>query len=68
MIHRARGTPFLLAVVAFVFTFNLASSAEAKRPLITQKIDESKLVTLTGNTRPEANKNNDRGRYRVASR
>ena len=61
MIHRARGTPFLLAVVAFVFTFNLASSAEAKRPLITQKIDESKLVTLTGNTRPEANKNNDRG-------
>ena len=51
----------LLAVVAFVFTFNLTSIAEAKRKLITQKIDESKLVTLAGNTRPEAIKANDRG-------
>ena len=29
--------------------------------LITQPIDESKLVTLRGNTRPEANAKNDRG-------
>ncbi|MGA2410217.1 MAG: protease pro-enzyme activation domain-containing protein, partial [Candidatus Binataceae bacterium] len=29
--------------------------------LITQKIDESNLVTLAGNTRPEANAQNDRG-------
>ena len=31
------------------------------RTLITQKIDESILVTLRGNTRPEANAQNDRG-------
>jgi Pro-kumamolisin, activation domain/Abnormal spindle-like microcephaly-assoc'd, ASPM-SPD-2-Hydin/HYDIN/CFA65/VesB-like, Ig-like domain len=30
-------------------------------PLITQKINESALVTLGGNTRPEANAANDRG-------
>jgi len=60
MTRRNLGTTFL-AVVAFALTFNLNSNAEAKRHLITQKIDESKLVTLTGNTRPEANKTNDRG-------
>jgi hypothetical protein len=30
--------------------------------LITEKVDESRLVTLPGNTRPEANARNDRGR------
>lgn len=56
------------AVVACAFTLSLASHAEVSagsktaRPLITQKIDESKLVTLEGNTRPEArNAKNDRG-------
>src|SRR5438477_2772066 len=38
-----------------------AQSSRAARPAITQEIDESKLVTLTGNTRPEANPGNDRG-------
>jgi subtilase family serine protease len=33
-----------------------------RRALITQSIDETKLVTLFGNTRPEANPANDRGR------
>jgi len=42
-------------------TFNVASNAEAKRALITQKIDESQLTTLAGNTRPEVNALNDRG-------
>ncbi|MGH7813530.1 MAG: S53 family peptidase [Candidatus Binataceae bacterium] len=32
------------------------------RPLITHKIDDSRLVTLAGNTRPEAVAANDRGR------
>ena len=34
---------------------------EPTRPLITQNIDESKRVELPGNTRPEANPDNDRG-------
>jgi subtilase family serine protease len=57
-----------VAVVACAFTFSLASHAEVSagsksaRVLITQKIDETKLVTLAGNTRPEArNAKNDRG-------
>src|SRR5437667_8021 len=36
-------------------------SGRHTRVLITQKIDEGKLVTLRGNTRPEANAANDRG-------
>src|SRR5580658_9705823 len=60
MTRQSLGITFL-AVVVFALTFNLNTNAEAKRHLITQKIDESKLVTLTGNTRPEANKTNDRG-------
>jgi subtilase family serine protease len=31
------------------------------RPVITESIDEARLVTLRGNTRPEANARNDRG-------
>ena len=50
-----------LLALFFVVTFNLSSSAEAKRSLITQKVDEATLVTLTGNTRPETNQANDRG-------
>ena len=61
MTGRFKSVLFLLAAVAFVLTFNLASNAEAKRALITQKIDESQLTTLAGNTRPEANILNDRG-------
>ena len=34
---------------------------DSSRVLITQAIDESKLVTLAGNTRPEATAENDRG-------
>ncbi|MGB6875593.1 MAG: kelch repeat-containing protein [Candidatus Acidiferrales bacterium] len=36
--------------------------SQPTRRLITQSIDESKLVTLAGNTRPEATAANDRGR------
>ncbi|MGA2905604.1 MAG: protease pro-enzyme activation domain-containing protein, partial [Candidatus Korobacteraceae bacterium] len=62
MKHRSGSIVLLFAVLAFVFTFNLASNAEAKRLLITQKIDPTRLTTLAGNTRPEANAANDRGR------
>jgi len=57
-----------IAVVACAFTLSLASHAEVSvgsktaRPLITQKIDESKLVTLVGNTSLYArHSRNDRG-------
>ncbi|MGO9895384.1 MAG: protease pro-enzyme activation domain-containing protein [Bryobacteraceae bacterium] len=39
----------------------VAVTGQAARPLITRKIDESKVVTLAGNTRPEATTANDRG-------
>jgi hypothetical protein len=35
---------------------------ERQRALIVNPIDETKLITLVGNTRPEANAANDRGR------
>jgi subtilase family serine protease len=38
------------------------TGSEAKPVLISEVIDESKLVRLWGNTRPEANAKNDRGR------
>jgi subtilase family serine protease len=51
-----------------VLTLSIASYAKgavntepSKRTLITQEVDESKLVALKGNTRPEANAINDRG-------
>jgi subtilase family serine protease len=40
---------------------NGGSITPPKRLLITGPVDESNLVTLEGNTRPEANANNDRG-------
>jgi hypothetical protein len=53
----------LLAILAsFSLFVGLTAQAQNSRPvLITQNVDESKLVTLAGNTRPEANKQNDRG-------
>ena len=53
MTGRVKSILFVFAVIAFVSTFNLASNAEAHRALVTQKIDESQLTTLVGNTRPE---------------
>jgi subtilase family serine protease len=59
---------FSASVLALAFSFNFASSTQGAvntgqrtRALITQEIDESRLVTLKGNTRPEANATNDRG-------
>ena len=53
----------------FLFSFLLLSSSAAAqnesgrhaRVLVTQHVDDEKRVTLHGNTRPEANEQNDRG-------
>ncbi len=59
---------FSASLLAFAFSLSFASSIQGAvntgqrtRALITQEIDESRLVTLKGNTRPEANATNDRG-------
>jgi subtilase family serine protease len=59
---------FSVAVLACVASFSFASYIKAAvnagqrtRALITQEVDESRLITLKGNTRPEANAMNDRG-------
>ncbi len=54
---------YLLAAFASLWLFTISSAqAESVQPLlITQSIDESRLVTLSGNTRPEAKAKNDRG-------
>ena len=53
----------LLAVPAslFLLAVPMAQAQNVRPVLITQNVDESKLVTLAGNTRPEAKKQNDRG-------
>lgn len=61
---------YCLLVVATIFLINLLnvdcqaqaySGGQNTRSLITQPIDESKLVSLPGNTRSEANAANDHG-------
>jgi subtilase family serine protease len=50
------------AVFAVASLFPLSLAAQTQRlPLITEAINETRLQTLTGNTRPEANLQNDRG-------
>ena len=51
----------LLSVLALLLIFASVASAQNPRILITQNVDENRLVTLPGNTRPEANSKNDRG-------
>jgi len=46
---------------ASVANAQVGATGLAGRPLITQKIDESRMVRLAGNTRPEATAANDRG-------
>ncbi len=51
-----------LAIFAAARTLTAATSiAPSVRALITQQIDENDLITLAGNTRPEATAANDRG-------
>ena len=50
-------TLFLIAAISS----QAVSQSVSKRSLITQAIDESTLLTLRGNTHPDANAKNDRG-------
>jgi len=54
----------VLAVVASLFLLAVPSmqAQSGQHLLITQSVAEGKLATLGGNTRPEANAKNDRGR------
>ena len=60
-----------VAAVGFLVAFENARAQTAqtfaKPLLITQSIDESKLITLQGNTHPEANAANDRGAIAATS-
>ena len=48
-------------VVVITGYWQVAGAQSAPRPLITEAVSDTKLVTLGGNTRPEANAANDRG-------
>ncbi len=48
-------------LLALSLSIGFAQSAAQPPALITEAIDETNLVTLEGNTRPEANARNDRG-------
>ena len=63
MLRKSALCLFTIAVVASVLAFPFISFSQTghSRALITQRIDESKLITLTGNTHPYANPANDRG-------
>ncbi len=61
MNRRNKSAALLMAVAAFVLVVSLASFAQVKSPLVTQKVDNNIRVTLHGNVRPEANAQNDRG-------
>src|ERR1700690_2603560 len=54
-------TLILFLLLAFALVAGPMAQAQSRPILITQAVDESKMVTLAGNTRPEANKQNDRG-------
>src|SRR5580700_10501029 len=55
-----------LAAVTILLILSFPGAAQAQvansaRPLITEKVSDAKLVTLPGNTRPEATAANDLG-------
>ncbi len=61
MNRRITSAALVFAVAAFVFTFSLASQAQNKRQLVTQKTDDNVRVTLVDNVRPEVTALSDRG-------
>jgi subtilase family serine protease len=62
---KVRFFSFVIGVLVSCFPFGSARAQAASgshaRPLVTQNIEEGKLVELHGNTRPEAKAENDRG-------
>lgn len=68
MLTKSQIASFWLALASVVYLPLLGTTSPARaqvrkepRPLITQSIDESKLMTLAGNKRAEVNAENDRG-------
>jgi subtilase family serine protease len=61
--HRRTGKAALALPLAIGALFCFAASAQTSRrsPAISQTVDESSLIGLSGNVRPEANSQNDRG-------
>lgn len=63
MIERARLIGLcVLILLALAYYGQGVSAGSHTHTLIARSIDENNLVTLAGNTRPEANAKNDRGR------
>jgi subtilase family serine protease len=60
MVCRSKSARFAFAVAALALGTALTAHAE-KRQLVTSKINDNVLTTLSGNTRPEAVAKNDRG-------
>ncbi len=59
---RSSSLTLALGVIALTFAYVSPSvAADQARALITQPINDGARVTLSGNTRPEANATNDRG-------
>jgi subtilase family serine protease len=61
------GVTFLIAATSAFVSPHLAgaqaiASFSPSRPLITENVDDARLTTLRGNTRPEARAENDRGK------
>jgi subtilase family serine protease len=52
----------LIMALTSALVAQIAGNTPAARVLVTQAVDSTKLHTLAGNTRPEANAQNDRGR------
>ncbi len=50
------------AIICTLFVSASGLFGQIAKPLIASAVDNTKLVTLIGNTRPEANPQNDRGR------
>ena len=61
MVCSSKSACLALALAAFTFGTALHAQAEAKRQLVTGKINDNVVVPLVGNTRPEATALNDRG-------
>jgi hypothetical protein len=61
MLCSSKSACLALALAAFTLGTAYSAQAEAKRQLVTGKINDNVVVPLVGNTRPEATALNDRG-------
>src|SRR5579863_5766437 len=59
--RRARRPAARLLAIALFVSVHAGAQEQHARPLITEEIDETKLVTLKGNTSPKARAEYDRG-------